>query len=355
MRRIGNILKRIGKFLLWTILILVVLIGSIVIWLRIEPEEVTECTSDFRLIDTGVKVTCAPKVPTRLLPVSPSATQFFLAIGYAPAAHLTLIDQTAFLDHPQLEEPWEALTKDSYEIGGMPPNVEAVLNANPDLVISEYDLGTVYKAAERIAPIVELNQADDWKANILTIGEVIGEEEQAAAMLADYDNRVEILRAQFDDVSAVGISTLNVRDERLVLHLPDSFGGQIITEVGFSFPDHQVEFLEENRATLPWTTFYDISEELIELADGDALFLYGLNDTQFAEQGYIPTTELVDELLEDPLFKQLSAVENGTVYPGGNYWMRGGIYSAHAVLDDLFRYVAGVDPDEVAPNPLRQE
>ncbi|MCG8352665.1 MAG: hypothetical protein MI924_33280 [Chloroflexales bacterium] len=27
----------------------------------------------------------------------------------------------------------------------------------------------------------------------------------------------------------------------------------------------------------------------------------------------------------------------------------------HAVLDDLFRYVAGVDPQEVSPNPLLNE
>ncbi|MEM7335363.1 MAG: hypothetical protein AAF490_25015 [Chloroflexota bacterium] len=35
------------------------------------------------------------------------------------------------------------------------------------------------------------------------------------------------------------------------------------------------------------------------------------------------------------------------------YWdARGGIYSAHPVLDDLFIHVAGVDPDDVAPNLL---
>ena len=41
------------------------------------------------------------------------------------------------------------------------------------------------------------------------------------------------------------------------------------------------------------------------------------------------------------------------VYETRMYWTRTGIYSAHHVLDDLFRHVAGVDPEDVAPNPLR--
>jgi hypothetical protein len=36
----------------------------------------------------------------------------------------------------------------------------------------------------------------------------------------------------------------------------------------------------------------------------------------------------------------------------GNYWYRGIYYLAtQRIIDDLFIYLAGVDPAEVAPNP----
>lgn len=38
---------------------------------------------------------------------------------------------------------------------------------------------------------------------------------------------------------------------------------------------------------------------------------------------------------------------------GGGYWVFSSFHAAHAVLDNLFTYVADLDSTETSPNPLR--
>lgn len=357
MKRVWTILKRIGKFLLWTILVLVVLIGGFILWLRIEPEEIAECEAGFRRFETEFHVSCIPEKVERVVPFSPSATQFFLAIGYQPGGHLLLVDQVAFIDQPHLVEPWNEIVEGTQAITigeSWPPNLESTLAAEPDVILSEYGLSAASKLVERIAPVVELNQTQ-WKQTLRHTGDVIGEPEAAEELLAGYEERVQILRDQFDDPSEITISAVNVRPGRIVLHFSESFASQIIADVGFSFPEAQVQLEEE--LDLEFSSYYDVSEERYDLLDGDVIFFYDLETATFeGDAGYVAGDgSIVADLLENPIVQQLGAVERGDTYPAGNYWQRGGIYSAHAVLDDLFRYAAGVDPDEVAPNPLSVE
>ena len=354
MKKVGKFVKRAGLILLGLLLTLVVVVGAFVVWLRAEPEQVTACEDDQRLIDSGVRPTCIPENAERVVPGSPSATQFFLAIGYRPGGHSELINVSAFLDHPELVEPWNELTEGIPFVGGTQVSLESVLAADPDVIISEFDLSSVARGIELIAPVVEVNQADDWKANILTFGEVVGEREQAEELLAGYDERVEILRQQFEDPSAISISTFSVSENRLSLHLTDSFSGQVLEEIGFSLPDHQLRHMEESETVL-YTTFTDISMERLDLLDGDVIFMYGLGDADYTDGSYTTSTAPAEAMLENPLFQQLDGVQANAVYPAGSYWGRAGIYSAHKLLDDLFRYVAGGEPEEVAPNPLLAE
>ncbi|MEO0599328.1 MAG: hypothetical protein AAF126_24670, partial [Chloroflexota bacterium] len=71
-------------------------------------------------------------------------------------------------------------------------------------------------------------------------------------------------------------------------------------------------------------------------------------------EAYIELQENLDILRADPLFNTLNAAQNDQVYQGGPYWyVQSTIYGAHSALDDLFTYIAGVDPQEVSPNPFR--
>jgi hypothetical protein len=45
-------------------------------------------------------------------------------------------------------------------------------------------------------------------------------------------------------------------------------------------------------------------------------------------------------------------VRDDQVYRVGGHWIGWGFHAAHAVIDDLFTYVAEVNPAEVSPNPF---
>jgi ABC-type Fe3+-hydroxamate transport system substrate-binding protein len=57
-------------------------------------------------------------------------------------------------------------------------------------------------------------------------------------------------------------------------------------------------------------------------------------------------------LADDPLWGNLSAFQNDRVHFTGPHWLANGIIEAHIVLDETFRFFAGVDPAEVSPNPF---
>ncbi|MEM7800368.1 MAG: ABC transporter substrate-binding protein [Chloroflexota bacterium] len=356
MKRVGTILKRIGKFLLWTLLVLAVFIGAFVIWLRIEPAEVTECDPGYQLVKNGTGTDCVPDSPERIMLSSPIISQFFIAVEQPSAMMVVAWDRWSVADIPGLYERLREVNKDAVDLGdvqsGAAQNLELLLLIDPDVIIAEYDPGTLEKPAETIAPVLALTHLNSWKEMTLFAGDLIGERGEAERLLAEYESRVEILQAQFDDTAAITISNVALFQGQTSVQLPASFSGAILQDVGFAFPEPQQALIEET----PDLAEIDVSDELIDLIDADYLFIYGgLPNTSFEAYYETSTASIVDAFRNDPLFQFLDAEGAERVKEVDMYWKEGGIYSAHAVLDDLFRYVAGVDPEEVAPNPLLLE
>ncbi|MEM8860872.1 MAG: ABC transporter substrate-binding protein [Chloroflexota bacterium] len=351
MKRIGSILLKIGKFLLWTLLVLAVIVGAVAIWLRIEPAEVTECDAGFVLFEHTEGVDCIPEKPERVVSLSATISQFLVAVDHKPAGVIDVMDTLALSDIPGLDERWQAHHEGIPRVAGLPPELESLLSIQPDLVMSEFDLGNPVKVVETFAPYVVFDFRD-WKGQMVEVGEVIGEKEAAEQMLGDYNERVEILRAQFDDPAAITVSSSRVFQETRWMNLPNSFAGQVIADVGFSFPEAQLETVANDADFDKERTAYEISDERLDLLDADYVFLYDGWPEAMLEDQETSTDEMVGALMSNPLFQTLGAMESDQVERVGMYWEAQGIYSAHAVLDDLFIHVAGVDPEEVAPNPL---
>ncbi|MEM9774898.1 MAG: hypothetical protein AAF902_09975, partial [Chloroflexota bacterium] len=163
MSRVGTILRRIGRFLLWAILVLAIVIGSMVIWLRIEPEAVTACETGFRLFEHADGADCIPTQVERAVAFGPPSDQLFLAVDFAPAARVSFLDEFLFSNFPEIEEPWLELTEGLPDMGGFPPNVEILFSAQPDVIISGFSVGNANKILEQVAPVVVLDSADPWK------------------------------------------------------------------------------------------------------------------------------------------------------------------------------------------------
>ncbi|MEM7798170.1 MAG: hypothetical protein AAF633_03180 [Chloroflexota bacterium] len=355
MKQVWTILKRIGKFLLWTILVLGLLIGSFFIWLRFEPAEVTECEAGFKLINHFDGADCVPEQTDKVLVNNAGISQFFAWVEQPAVIQENSLDRYTAADIPGLYERLIEVNTDVPDAGrldGIRSGLELFVEIDVDLMITTGLMPSdVGKMIETIIPIVVLDPTGSWKEHMLIASEFIDERQEAERLIREYEERVEILQAQFDDPSGITISSARIFPTRTSVQLPGSFAGQVLSDVGFSLPEAQYEIAEE----VPHARIFDLSEERIDLLDADYLFLFGgISDEELAYAG-TPSDEIVAAFQSDPLYGFLSAVEAGNDHEVDLYWSAPGIYSAHYMLDDLFRYVAGVDPEEVAPNPLKLE
>ncbi|MEM8857510.1 MAG: ABC transporter substrate-binding protein [Chloroflexota bacterium] len=356
MGRVGNILKTIGKVLLGILLVLILIAGAFFIWLRSDGPEVTECDTEFRLYEHSFGVTCIPENPERVLAYGTSASQFYAAIERPMAMLVTDLDEFTAADIPGLYDHIREVNDGVIDLGrlggGLGPNMEILLQIDPDLIVSEWPVSDdIAKTASLVAPVVFVTELGGWEDVMLTAGDVIAEKEQAEFLLESYHERVQILQDQFDDPSEITIANVRLFNDLPRVQMPVTFSGQVIQDVGFSFPEAQMELVEDD----PDVFQIDFNKERIDLIDADYIFIYaGSVDALLAELGADGPT-LVANFVDDPLFQFLDAAQSGNVYETDIYWAVTGINTAHYVLDDLFRIVAGVDPEEVAPNPLLLE
>ncbi|MEM7333547.1 MAG: ABC transporter substrate-binding protein [Chloroflexota bacterium] len=353
MHRVGTFLKKIGQILFFILLVLVLVAGAFFVWLRVEPEAVTECEVGTWLFEHELGTTCVPDNPSNVLAYGTVPSQFFVAIERPMAMTTLVLDDFTAADIPGLYERLREVNEGTLDLGvvenAFSANLELLLDIQPDLIISQWAASDdIIKTTSLIAPVVFVSDLSDWKEVTLQSGEAIGEREEAEALIQGYEDRVEILRAQFDDPSEITVANIRLLSNAISVQLPPSFSGQIISEVGFSFPESQVAFTKET----PDRIQINIDEERMDLFDADYLFIYPGGTDYALSRSDGETHTLVDDFLNDPLFPFLSVAESGQVYEADMHWAVLGIYSAHYLLDDLFRYVAGVDPEAVAPNPL---
>lgn len=356
MQKISTFLKRIGKILLYMLLVIGLLVGAFLIWLRIEPEAVTECEEGYRLFSHADGSDCVAEDASRILAISPATSQFLVAIGHPLAMMTDTTDRFTAADIPGLYDRLREVNEGVLDLGdvrgGAAANLELLLEIQPDVIVTEWPVGDLVKPAEAIAPVIVYKTADSWKSHMRTSADIINRREAAETLIAEYEARVQTLREQFDDPSQITISTVRLYHDRTAVNLAASFGGQIITEVGFSLPEAQVQLAAESPEEIELV----LSDERIDVLDGDVLLLYGgFPDDTLVNNLDTSSDALVQAFQSEPIYQFLNAVETGNVHEVDIYWSVTGIYSAHAVLDDLFRHVAGVDPEAVSPNPLLLE
>lgn len=310
----------------------------------VAAQQATNCEAGFRLIVHAMGETCVPEAAERIVTIGPSATEFaYLAGKNIIGTPQHILDELIYVN-PQLEAAFEDIT-----IVGWPPNPEVILGLQPDLIIGHaVDANMqIYEELQAIAPTViqPLEENLDWKSAATYWSNVLAAEDVYDELLAAYDSRIETLRdilAENSDTREVSI--LVASDPNFTFtRLPNSDVGTILADAGINRPEIQSEPNEFG--------YLQITLETLDLADGDLIFLFGYTYTD-TEAAALQNT-YIDELVENPLWLTLSAVQNDQVIRVSEYWYRGGSYTfaVHQVIDDLFTHLAGVDPQEVSPNP----
>jgi iron complex transport system substrate-binding protein len=300
------------------------------------------CAEDERLIEHALGETCVPAHPQRIVPLDMAITELLLIADIEPAAVSSTVLLSYGRMHPDLAPTFAALMETAADTG-FPPNIEAILKAQPDLIIGPRDLFTemLYPQLAAIAPTVLYDPAPgDWRSRLVFAGEALGLTETVDALLAEYDARLDALReALGDHADDVEVSLVRAFPGQIGLVLAGTSADAVLASVGLARPEAQAldyEYVLENLDGRPELL---ISVEELLLADGDVVFVFG--DTS--------------ELVTLPLWQAIPAVRDGRAHEVGYYWWGDSLFSAHRMLDDLFTIVAGpvMAPPPAAPASQR--
>lgn len=144
----------------------------------------TEATFPLTVTQTEGDLTF-DEAPTRIISLSPTATEMLWAIGAG--------DQVVAIDNMS-NYPEEAQEKAS-ELSGFEPNIEAIAEYDPDLVIASYaPEGMADGLAALDIPVWYGNAAttlEDVYAQIETLGAITGQVSNAEALVADMQMRID--------------------------------------------------------------------------------------------------------------------------------------------------------------------
>ncbi|NJO50440.1 MAG: iron-siderophore ABC transporter substrate-binding protein [Leptolyngbyaceae cyanobacterium RM2_2_4] len=266
-------------------------------------------------------MTQVPEMPERVVVIDSAALDTALALGVKP------IGSTIFGELPD----YLGNQTQGIEIVGEvnQPNLESILQLQPDLILgTKISTERLYHPLSRIAPTVLTEgsgRSGDWKENFLLFAAALGKTERANQLIEEYQQRVSELRTQFNQthnksVEETQISVLTTGQGRVGFYTLNSFPGSVLQDIGFARPPAQ---------TRPRRWAAMVSREDLDSLDGDVIFLI------YSAQGSESLT--VEKFISDPIWSQLSAVQQGQVYQvNGESWIAGrSIQAADKILDDI--------------------
>ncbi len=303
-----------------------------------EPTAAVTCEEGFRLFDheylAGDPI-CIPEDPQRILALEMSALEMVLLADKELVGTANWLHEEVPVLLPELAPALEGVADTGY-----PANLEAALLAAPDLILAvdgDIDLIAGAEIAPIVMPIPGIEH--NWRQSMEFWSAVLGTQDQYAEMIANYDTRIAEFQAALADnhpeISVIGTSSYGS-----YMWLEDTAPGVVITDAGLTRPEAQalsggaaLERYGEER----WIM---LSEERLDLADADAIFVFTYATTDPA------TLETENAAMEafkaDPVWNTLSAVQAGNVYYVGPHWWRSQTYLlANKVLDDLFTHLTG--------------
>ena len=237
---------------------------------------------------TATQDTDAHDGPARIVSISTVATEMLFAIGAG--------DRVVAVDSMS-NFPADAPVTD---LSGFEPNVEAILGFAPDLVILSYDPGDVVASLDA-AGVESLLQGAaytiaDTYAQIEALGTVTGDEDAAAALIADMQTEMATL-ADSVQPRDEPLSYYHELDDTLYTITSSTFIGEVYAMAGL------VNAADPADADGSAWGYPQVSAEYLLDADPDLIFLA---DTKCCAQN-------ADTIAERPGWTNLSAVSSGRI------------------------------------------
>jgi iron complex transport system substrate-binding protein len=281
-------------------------------------------TFECKIIKHPFGKSCVPVKPQRVIALDETSMEALLALDLKPIA--TAQPNIAGSIIQKLGKKAEgivSLGKDGQ------PNIEKMVQLNPDLILGFSVSAEQYKLFSQIAPTVTLDYIQfGWKDALSRIAEINDKSEQAKILLEQYQHKVQALRTVINNQptkTTVSISRFYAGKQVPEFRTKYSFPGSLITEVGISLPDMQNQLnTNENQPLV------SVSLERLELLEADILFVALDPGAEDAFKKYH----------NSQLWQNLNVVKNNRVHiVDSSYWIFGNILAANAILDDLFKYL----------------
>jgi len=273
-------------------------------------------------VEHAMGSTTIKDTPKRIVILTNEGTEALLALGIKPVGAVK--SWTGDPWYPHIAEDM----KDAEVVGTESEvNMEAIIALKPDLIIgNKMRQEKVYDQLSKIAPTVFAETLrGNWQENFQLYAKAVNKEKEGQMVIADYEQRITDISEKLGDKVNQEISIVRFMAGDVRIYHKDTFSGVILDQIGFARPESQnVDDFAERNAT----------KERIPAMDGDVIFYFTY------ETGDGEASTLEKEWIEDPLFKNLSAVKAGKVYKVDDViWnTAGGVVAANLMLDDIEKY-----------------
>lgn len=261
-----------------------------------------------RRVEHAMGTTAVSDSPKRVVVLDTVLLDATLALDVTPVGSAMIINS---------EEMPKYLGEEASKISSvgeiLEPDLEEIANVNPDLILSAKTRHEdLYESLSDIAPTVFVETSGKgWRDSVDLVSEALNREDRAQEVLEDYDSRV----AQVKQELGVADETAQVIRPReagaLRLYGPDSFTGDVLTEVGFTIPQQSwdesgiVELSEEkaDSAAAKWLFVSDdpsnpeVSDDTIKRMSGEDGEVYSVDhELWIAGVGPLGADALVTEV-----------------------------------------------------------
>lgn len=277
-----------------------------------------------RTVQHALGETVIPEEPLRIVTLVPGAVLDSLLALDAKPVGMVVFNNRTYEVPPYLAEQ----VTDIESVGAITqPNLESIVRLQPDLIIISDFQRRLYSKLSRIGPTVAVSgRVDTWRESFLNLADLVNKSDVAQQLLAQYEQRADTFKAAMaEQPDSPEVSVVRVRADGVFLYVKSSPVGQILDELGIQRPAAQ-------DVALPRSPRISISLEELDKADGDVMFVYGLEfrDTQPA----------YEELQKSPLWQQLKAVQTNRVHiVPDSYWSFPGIQGLDLLIDDLLAHL----------------
>lgn len=296
------------------------------------PAPASDAGGQTRIISHAAGETEITGVPQRIIPLDTVAVELLLALGIEPVGAASLEDHKNW--SPEISTKWPNVVDvgETWE-----PNFEVMAQLEPDLIIGmQAAHADKYSDLSDMAPTILL---DNWppedrptmlqavEQNTMLVADILGRHDDGAAFLEGFNAKLDQNKRKLESAGLVGAKFIladvwvNEGEPRMRLYMPNAQGSETLERMGLqNIVPPPEEF--QRFGNMPVSL-----EALAALDDPGVHFLY------LQVPGEDPLTN-ASYWAENPVWKNLSFVKEGRVYPLGSINMFRGIEMLERLSDE---------------------